>query len=105
NYGSISYQLICSRIINSFINPNLTLSAFLLKKLIIFNLNQFGLILANHYAYYFSQQPMIVIKKDDLQYENRHSWNKQYSLEKNNKISFSNFLMQLNQKYNLYNTK
>ncbi|MCV2528352.1 MAG: glutamate--cysteine ligase [Candidatus Lightella neohaematopini] len=101
NYDGFSYQYMCNKIINSFINPNLTISSYLLDKLIIFNMNKLGLMLANSYAYYLNQQPLTILKKANFQYENKLSWRRQYYLENNNNISFSNYLIQLNKKYNL----
>ncbi|MGL9769522.1 MAG: glutamate--cysteine ligase [Sodalis sp. (in: enterobacteria)] len=96
NNGDTCYQGVCDKLIASFDNPALTLSARLLDQLIEHGIDGLGLILANDYHQILRDEPLQILNEAQLNEERLQSWQRQRSLEAADNLSFDEFLASQN---------
>ncbi|PLK59379.1 glutamate--cysteine ligase [Candidatus Palibaumannia cicadellinicola] len=92
NNGDIEYQLVCDKLMASIDQPELTLSARILKEMKEHGIRGLGLILANEYFQMLSKEPLEVLNESYFYEEQARSWQYQLELEAADMLSFDEFL-------------
>ncbi|NMP27885.1 glutamate--cysteine ligase [Rahnella sp. SAP-1] len=93
--GNQQYQQVCSELVAAFDDPELTYSARILKAMKAEGSGNLGLALAEKYRQMLSEEPLEVLTEQQLATEYHESWQRQRSLEANDKLSFEEYLAQL----------
>ncbi|AIN47113.1 glutamate--cysteine ligase [Candidatus Palibaumannia cicadellinicola] len=96
NNGDIEYQRVCDKLMASVDQPELTLSARILKEMKEHGILGLGLNLANQYFQILSKEPLEVLNQLSFDEEQVRSWQYQLELEATDMLSFDDFLTNRN---------
>lgn len=94
--NNYKYQKICNKIIKKIKNPNLTLSSYLLNKLLKYGINDFGLILAKKHNKKLNTESLEIINNKNFKYEKIKSNKLNENLENKNQSNFEKFIKNYN---------
>ena len=90
-----SYQQVCSKLIESFYNPDLTYSARILRKIKKYGLAKTGMMLSEHYYDILYNRPLKVLKKNDFNNQAKKSIIMQKNIEESDMLDFENYIINL----------
>ncbi|ABF13792.1 glutamate--cysteine ligase [Candidatus Palibaumannia cicadellinicola] len=94
--GNIQYQQVCHKLRACIDQPELTLSARILKEMKKYGIRGLGLTLANQYFQILLEEPLEMFNELTFDKEQIRSWHRQLELEALDILSFDDFLAHIN---------
>ncbi|WON76385.1 glutamate--cysteine ligase [Serratia sp. UGAL515B_01] len=90
--GNHQYQQVCDELVAAFDDPELTFSARILKMMKAEGAGSVGLELAEQYRKMLMEGPLEILTEEQLEQEQKDSWQRQRDIEASDTLSFDEFL-------------